>query len=209
MITFKIKVNDAFMQALKDLPFQVQHKCIDPAARKMALPIVRATQAVTQPDSSATSGTQRWSRDDIAPKEKWSKSAREKYDKGPSAPHVVSKYWKSQRGGILFIGMDAMGKGLGKKMHFRLPVERKERTLYYWGKPGQVITQRTRGGRTITYVRGSPKRKTGDGPVISAGSTIRLEPVHFLKKGLGRAYRQAYSMFEKEFYKKAKELRLG
>lgn len=210
MITFKIKMNEAFTRALNELPFQVQHKCIDPAARKMALPIVRATQSVTQPDSSSTSGTQRWSEDkSVPPKDKWSKNVSDKFDTGPSAKHVVSRYWKSSRGGILYVGMDAMGARLGLKMHFRLPVEKRKRLLYYWGKPGQMITQGTRGGRTITYVRGSPKKKSGDGPKIAAGGTIDLEPVHFLKKGLGRAYRQAYSMFEQEFYKKAKELRLG
>lgn len=210
MITMKIKVDEALTRALNDLPAQVQYKCLDPAARKMASPIVRASQAVVQPDSSSTSGTQRWARKPgIAPKEKWSKSVRDKFDTGPSAKHVVSKYWKTQRGGILYVGMKATGDGEGKKMHFRLPVLKKNRTLYYWGKPGQIITQKTRNQRVITYTRGAPKKKTGDGPVIPAGSKIDLERAHFLKRAYQHGFNQAFSLFKTEFYKKAKELRLG
>ena len=110
---------------------------------------------------------------------------------------------KSSRGGILYIGMQAVGEELGRKMHFRLPVLKKKRTVYYWGKPGQVITQRTRNA-TITYIRGESKNSQ-----IPAGGSIELEKDHFLERALNRAYTSAVGIFETEFVKQAKELKLG
>lgn len=210
MITMKIKIDAALTKALNELPFQVQFKCIDPAARKMAQPIVR-TAKTDPPSSRSTTGTQRWSEDESAPRTKWSASARQKYQKHDSGQHVISKYWKASRGGILFIGMQASGDQMGKKMHFRLPVKKKERKLYYWGRPGQIITQQAgRNRTTITYTRGEGKRKKERrGEYIHPGSTIKLERRHFLKRAYERSFHSAMGIFKSEFQKKAKELRLG
>lgn len=208
MIQFKIKVDAALTKALNDLPFQVQYKCIDPAARKMAHPIVR-TAKTDPPSSRSTTGTQRWAQDKSAPRTKWSQSARAKYEKDDSGKHVISKFRKYSRGGILYIGMQASGGQMGKKMHFRLPVTKGERKLYYWGRPGQIIRQKA-GKRMITYTRGQSKRpvqRTAE--YIQPGSAIKLERRHFLKRAYERSFHQAMGVFKTEFYKKAKELTLG
>jgi hypothetical protein len=202
MINMKVQISDAIMKELVNLPFAVQFKCIDPAVKKMAAPIIRATKG-DYPDSSSPTGTQRWSKDNVPPQNKWSASARRKFDTGPSGKHVISKFMKSDRGGILYIGMQADGDQLGKKMHFRLPVLKKRRIVYYWGRPGQVITQRTRNA-TITYVRKATTQSK-----VAPGSTIELEKDHFLERALNRAYTSAVGIFETEFVKQAKELKLG
>jgi hypothetical protein len=209
MIQFKIKVDQALTKALNDLPLQVQFKCIDPAARKMAHPIVRASK-INPPSSRSLSGTQRWSSDTtVSPRSKWSRSARAKYEKDDSGQHVISKYWKHSRGGILYIGMQATEAGMGRKMHFRLPVTKGERKLYYWGRPGQIITQRA-GKRTITYTRGqNTQAEDREGRYMRPGSSVPLERKHFLKRAYERSYNQALGIFKNEFYKQAKGLTLG
>jgi hypothetical protein len=209
MITMNVKISRDLDKILNELPMLVQFKCVDSAARKMIPPIVRATQAVVQPDSASSTGTQRWSQDAVPPKQKWSASAKQKYDTGPSAPHVVGRYWKNARGGIVYIGMNAMGKGPGKKMHFRIPVVKRSRTLYYWGKPGQIISQRSRYGQIITYTRGSPKKPGSTEAEKAAGSKLPIERAYYLKRAYERAFHQAMSLFKNEFYKKAKGLHFG
>ena len=212
MISMKVKVDAALTKALNDLPFQVQFKCIDPAARKMAQPIVRVAKT-DPPDSRSTTGTQRWARDpSIPPQDKWSASAEKKYNTGPSGQHVISKYWKASRGGILYIGMQASKQALGKKMHFRIPILKKRRVVFYWGRPGQVITQTAgRNKAVITYTRGAGKTKpkANQAPAITAGSTIPLERRFFIKTAYERAFHSAMGIFKNEFYKQAKGLTLG
>lgn len=213
MIQFKMKFDDRILKAIGDLPYQIQYKCIDPAARRMAQPIVRQAK-LDPPSSRSLSGTQRWAQDkSVAPRDKWSKSARETYKKYDSGQHVVSKYRKYSRGGILYIGMQATKQGMGRKMHFRLPVEKKKRILFYWGKPGQIITQQAgRSKQTITYTRGQSKRQAKrekNSRYIQPGSTIKLERAHFLKRAYQKTFNQSLGIFQAEFYKQAGGLTLG
>ena len=58
MIDMKVTVNQAVIDALERLPMQVLFKCVDPAAKKMAPPIIQAaTMDPDAPDSSKAQGT--------------------------------------------------------------------------------------------------------------------------------------------------------
>ena len=213
MIQFKINFDNKILKAIGDLPYQVQYKCIDPAARKMAHPIVRQAK-LDPPSSRSLNGTQRWAQDkSVAPRDKWSQSARKRYETYDSGQYVISKYRKYSRGGILYIGMHATEHGMGRKMHFRLPVTKGERKLYYWGRPGQIITQQSgRSKQTVTYTRGQSKRamkRERNSRYIQPGSTIKLERAHFLKRAYQRSFNQAMGIFQAEFYKQAEGLTLG
>jgi len=200
MIDMKVTVNQSVIDALERLPMQVLFKCVDPAAKKMAPPIIAAaTMDPDAPDSSKTSGTQRWANPASAPRDRWSSSARAKYDTGPSHKHMTHRFWKTNRGGILYVGMKATQTGLGKKMHFRLPTVKKSRVVYYWGKPGQVIMSLGR-----TYIRGDAKNAK-----LTPGSKLPLEEQFFIRRAMKRQYATAYQLFESELFKRAKELRLG
>lgn len=176
MITMKVNVDEAMLKALEVLPLQIQLKCIDPASKKMAKPIAELGKRLA-PDSREPKPGQAY-----GPQFKWSASARARYNTGPSGQHVIHRYWKSDRGGILFIGMKSDGRGEGKKMHFRVPINRRQRRQMFWGRPAE------------NYNR---------------PSHVRLEEDWFLMRALRQAWGQSMMAFRSEFDKRVKEVKLG
>jgi len=187
VIQMTIKFDDEILNTLERLPHTLQYKCIDPAARKMAKPIIARAEELG-PDSSKQ--TPYAAAKGLPPsKERWLPSAKSKYDTGPSRLHVVSKYWKAMWGGILFIGMDASDSHLGRKMHFRLPVIKRQRRQIFWGRPAETYGQQYGPGKFPAYVQ--------------------LEEPHFLQRALDERYGEALTIFKKEFYKNVEATNFG
>lgn len=176
MITMKVNVDEAMLKALEGLPLQIQLKCIDPASKKMARPIIELGKQLAPDSRDPKPGK------GIGPQYKWGPAARKRFNTGPSGQHIISRYKKYDRGGLLYIGMKAEGDGLGKKMHFRIPILQGQRRQVFWERPAENY--------------GYP-------------SHVRLEKDWFLMRAQKQAWGQAMMAFRSEFDKRVKEVKLG
>jgi hypothetical protein len=168
MIKMKITLDPELERMVDGLPTTIVNKCVRPAAKAMGNIIIAHAKGISP--SSRRDGS----------REKWSRSAKARWEKYDSGQRLISNFWTTSRGGILFVGMEYPQ---GNKMHFRLPMVKKTRRQFFWGVPAQNYEGHK--------------------------AEVPLEDDNFLVRAERETRSAAASVFKTVFIQKFKELDLG
>ena len=195
ILSVKIEINTEMLKAVEAIPLTLRNGPLGRCLGSYAKPIAQTAGSLAT-SSRATGSRLKWSK-------KFKDNAAFQND---SKKHFSHKVLRSAVG--VYIGA-TYPQGL--KQQFVMPSKKGESyTQYRWGKPGQVITTRSRKGTTYTYTRGQSKnaRKnaaTRKNPTVANYPNAERATVKAFRQSSG----SAESAFLDQLNKEIKELRIG